>query len=265
LGKLFRIGLGLGALALLLGFSLHWAGLLGRGETGPDPSLAALRKKLQESQQDQSQLRFDLAKANENLNRTTQQLQQVSEIQARLQEQLTHPMEKSSAPAAPPVAEIKTLQEALSQSEKRQADLKDVRRQVEEAGRQAKAAQGEGARWQGRATELEQQLKRQEKEVENFKRYKADAAAATRQMERRIEQLTRERQQEMDRLRRELSQLEADRRELTGRLEAERLDRKEFERMKGELAQANERIAELILALDTQEQLTAQRVEGQTP
>ena len=104
-----------------------------------------------------------------------------------------------------------------------------------------------------------------EAELEGVRQELSQARSSVREMERQMKEVSRGSQREVGRLREDLSAAETANRKLARQLESDRIDREAFNHSKEELAKANERIAELIVSLDLQEQLSKQQPREKKP
>ncbi len=267
--------------------AVHMKPALERTRQESQKAWVALKKQLEEANQSKTQLTQELTHSNEKIAQLTQQWDQMNRSNTQLNQELARLNEKIDQLTTPPSPkEAKTLQQKLKLQEqelRRLGGLKEqlaqeqsaksqltqegqgLRRQVGETTKQLRTVSQESSRLQSHLSHLEEQLKQREIALEDSKRSQADARTAGLKLEREFALVSQEHEQEIKRFQREMADSEAARKKLTQALEAAQNGRKEVERMRGELAQANDRIAQLITALDVQEQLSAVQARTVTP
>ena len=210
-----------------------------------DRIVEGLRRQLQEARQAQAQLTEEMSKANQRVALLSSQVQQS-------QEQLTRELAESK----------ERLNQAVSNSpgsKQTRQELEMLRRQLDQERKQGAQTRTEKERTQQRTGDLEKRLSDREAEAKALEQQLDTARASLREMENQLRQARSEQQREIDRLRRDLQTAQSARDKLAREVEAGRADREAVKRAREELGRANDRIADLIVALDAQEQLSMQQ------
>ena len=186
------------------------------------------------------------------------QIQQLKETNAQLAQELERSREKKSSPGETSQfiaqqQDIKELKEALKSKEGEVRQLTQAREEFHRVE----------SRLQVRMNDQEKKQQQRQAEKENLERELANARTSLQKSDRQFARERQDYKRQVESLKRSLASVEASQRKLERQIEAERVDRKEYERLRRELAESNERIAELIVALDQQEKFSAQLAAGQ--
>jgi len=210
------------------------------------------QKKLLESERTQAQFNEELSRSREQAVGLSKQLQEARDSQVERDQQLARANEK--------IAELTARQESprADQPLKETEDLKQTQLKLETAEKNAALFKKNQDHSQARVMELEKKMEVREAELDQVRRDESDARLALRRLEKQLGEQKQDRKREAERSRRDLAEAKAAATRLEQKLQKEQLDLQQVEQMREQLEKANDRIAELIVALDLQEQIAAQ-------
>ena len=138
------------------------------------------------------------------------------------------------------------------------AAVKQKEQQIAQLSEQLAAAQKQDSRSRAQLDELTDRVKQLEAQNHLLRKKADEGQTAAQQVEHRVAKEREEASRQVEQARRALAQAEQQRDRLAQQVNSAQVDRKEMERLQRELAEANDRIADLIVALDQQEKLVAQ-------